>query len=71
MCVQSEVRSLRSTHHITDLHDLFLIKDDPIGFFQDRLEYRIGINGRSLAMASTDEILHHPAAQRSGPVKSD
>ena len=55
--------------HLRDLHDLFLVEDHAVGFFEYRLEIRmqvvdLGLVGRMLA---SDEIVDHARLQRTRP----
>ena len=52
-----------------DLHDLFLINDDPVGFFEDRLELGMVIFDLDLAAFAADEIIEHAAAHRTRTIQ--
>ena len=54
---------------VKDLDDLFLVDDDPVGFFQNLLELREIVGDLALARAAGDVIVDHAALNRSGPVK--
>ena len=52
-----------------DLHDLFLVDDDPVGVLQDRLQLRQVIGDRLPAVLAVDEVVHHPRAERAGAIE--
>ena len=58
-----------SPHGRGDLHDLFLIENNPIGFFQNRFQGRMGVFDRNLSVFSFDEIFRHAASQWSRSVQ--
>jgi len=59
----------KSCQYLNDLHNLLLIKNNPKGFLQNRLQKRMKIGNLLLSSTSVDKILHHAAAQRAGAVK--
>ena len=55
--------------HLGDLHDLFLIDHDAVGFLEDLLKRRVQVVGLLLAMLDRDvarDVFHRP-----GPVQRD
>ena len=56
-------------HNRRDSHNLFLIKDNPIGFLQYRLQHRMRIFYRNLPMFSFYKIFSHTAAKRSRAIQ--
>ena len=55
--------------HVRDAHHLFLIGDDAVGVGENRLELRQLVLDLGLPLLPRDEVVHHPAAQRAGPVQ--
>ena len=55
--------------HLGDLHYLFLIDDDPVGIFEDRLRKRMQVFVLLSAVLALDVFFRHPAIQRAGSVK--
>src|SRR5271157_614952 len=60
-------RETRQT--IGDLHHLFLIEDDAVGFFEDVLELREFVGDFCLALFSIDEVVDHAALDGAGAVE--
>ncbi len=58
-----------SSNDVGDLHDLFLVKDDAVGFFEDRLQLGKLIGNLLLSMLAGDKIGNH--LHRSRPVGSN
>ena len=54
---------------LRDAHHLFLVRDDAVGVGQDRLELLDLVGHLDLAVLARDEVVHHAAAQRAGPVQ--
>ena len=54
---------------VGDLHHLFLIDDDAVGFFQDLLQLRKIVGHLLAAVLAVDEIVDHAALDRAGPVE--
>ena len=52
-----------------DLHHLFLIDDDTVGIFQDRLQIGDHVGHFFAAVLALHKIVHHAAVQRAGPVE--
>ncbi|OPY93379.1 MAG: hypothetical protein A4E73_00175 [Syntrophaceae bacterium PtaU1.Bin231] len=52
-----------------DLHDLLLIDDDPVGFFQDRFQFRQFVDDLCFSLLAGDEFGHH--VHRSRPIQRD
>ncbi len=52
-----------------DAHDLFLVGDDAVGVAQDRRELRQLVLDLGLALLARDEVVHHPALERAGPIE--
>ncbi len=52
-----------------DLHDLFLVNNDPVGVLQDRLQLGQVVDHLLAAMLALDEFIHHAAAQRAGTIE--
>jgi len=52
-----------------DLHDLLLVDDDPVGLLQDRLQERVLVLDRPVAVLPLDEVLDHPGAERARAVE--
>src|SRR5215469_148738 len=46
---------------VGNLHDLFLIEDDPVGFFEDVFELREFVRDLRLAVLAVDEVIDHAA----------
>ena len=61
----------KTAHDRGDLHDLFLIEDDAVGFLQDGSQRWMRVLDGDLSMFSLDEIFRHAAAQRSRTVECD
>ena len=53
---------------LTDLHDLFLVKDDPVSLLEDDLELGKQVLDFFLTVFPVDKILDHVAPQRSRSV---
>ena len=56
----------KSGEAIGDLHDLFLIKDDAVGLFQDFARVREVVGDFFLAVLAIDEIVDHAALMGPG-----
>ena len=54
---------------VGDLHDLFLIDDDPVRLREDFFELRQVVGDRLLAVLARDEVVNHPALKRPGAVE--
>ena len=54
---------------IGDLHDLFLIEDDAVGFFENVLELGKFVGDFGFAVLAIDEIVDHAALNGAGAVK--
>ena len=52
-----------------DLHDLFLIQDDAVGFFENVFELREFVADARLALLAVDEVVDHAALDGTGPVE--
>ena len=53
-----------ATEHLGDLHDLFLINDDTVGVFQNRLQQGMQILDLFLPVLSLNVFFRHTAVQR-------
>ena len=56
-------------HHVGDLHDLLLVDDDPVGFFQQRLDLGQEVAHGLAAVLAVDEVWNHAALDRSRAVQ--
>ena len=56
-------------HHGSDLHDLLLIDDDPVGLFEDRFEQGMGVDDLHASVPPLHEIVDHSGSQRPRPIK--
>ena len=52
-----------------DAHHLLLVGDDPVGVREDGLELRQLVLHLGAAGLARDEVVHHPALERAGPVE--
>ena len=59
----------KSGQAIGDLHDLLLIKNDAVGFFQDFLQFRQIVGDFFLAVLAGDEIVDHAALDGAGAIE--
>ena len=59
----------KARQHLHNLHDLLLVEHDAEGLFQDRFQKRMQIGNLLFPLAAVDKILHHAAAQRTGPIQ--
>ena len=55
--------------HLSDLHDLFLVDDDPVGILKQRLELRKVVDDLALAVLTLDKVIDHAGAQWAGTVE--
>ena len=55
---------------IGDLHDLFLIQDDAVGFLENVLQLRKFVADLGFALLPVDEVVDHAALDGTGPVQS-
>ena len=55
---------------VRDLHDLFLIEDDAVGFFKQLLKFRQIVSDGLTAVLAIDKIGDHPTLDGAGTVKS-
>ena len=61
----------KAPHDRGDLHDLFLIEDDTIRIFQDRLQQRVQVGDFLFAVTAFNEVIDHAAAQRPRTIQGD
>ncbi len=59
-----------SRDDVRDLHHLFLVDDDAVGFRKDRLQLGEFVFDLLGAVFPLDEVVDHAAADRAGPVES-
>ena len=52
---------------LSNLHDLLLIQDYPVGWLQNLLKCLVDVKNRFTAMFSVNEIINHSGLQGSGP----
>jgi hypothetical protein len=55
--------------NLGDVHDLFLIEDDPVCLLENRLQGGMGVLDPGLLVLALDEVRDHPAFQRTRPVE--
>ena len=55
---------------VGDLHDLFLIEDDAVGFFQNFLQLGQIVRDFLFAVLAVDEVVDHAALDRAGAVQA-
>ncbi len=60
-----------SGEQVRNLHDLFLINDDAVGFLQNAFQLRQSVLNRFAPVLAFDEIIHHAAAERAGTIKRE
>ncbi|KAF5035124.1 hypothetical protein DSECCO2_588920 [anaerobic digester metagenome] len=57
--------------HLGDLHDLFLVDDDPVGRLQGLFQERVRIFDRVQAVLAADELLDHARPERPRAVEGE
>ena len=55
--------------NLRDLHDLFLIDDNPVGVFQAAFQRRQRIGDVHFSVLALDEFIDHAGTERAGPVQ--
>ena len=58
-------------HVLGDLHDLFLIDDNPVGRLQDGFQDRMRELGFLFAMLDVDVVVDHAGLERARPEEGD
>ena len=52
--------------HLSNLHHLLLIQDDPVGRLENGFELRVQVLDRRLTVLASDEVLDHSGLERAG-----